>query len=157
MRKGFESYVHLRVSTREGTTMSNQLTMADIQAVKALLEQGWSQRRIARELGINRETVARYTRRWRESTAKPANLRLGSEASVEAKPAHLDPGSTPLVEAQDPLLGGLSGGNLAEASGTLPTGQVSACWAFREVIQSKLDQALSAQRIWQDLRAEHGF
>jgi hypothetical protein len=28
--------------------------------------------------------------------------------------------------------------------------------AFRDVIH-KLDQALSAQRIWQDLRTEHGF
>jgi hypothetical protein len=28
---------------------------------------------------------------------------------------------------------------------------------FRAVIQAKLDQGLSAQRIWQDLQAEHGF
>jgi transposase len=33
----------------------------------------------------------------------------------------------------------------------------SACGPFREVIQRKVDQALSAQRIWQDLRTEHGF
>jgi DNA-binding NarL/FixJ family response regulator len=30
------------------------------QSILALSERGWSQRRIARELGINRETVARY-------------------------------------------------------------------------------------------------
>ena len=34
--------------------------MAEISAIQTLLQRGWSQRRIARELGVNRETVARY-------------------------------------------------------------------------------------------------
>ena len=49
--------------------MANQLKMAMIDAIITLLERGWSYRRIARELGIHRETVARYDR---ERSAKPA-------------------------------------------------------------------------------------
>jgi len=40
--------------------MANQLKMAMVNAILTLKQRGWSQRRIARELGINRETVARY-------------------------------------------------------------------------------------------------
>ena len=40
--------------------MANGLKMAVKHAVIGLLERGWSHRRIARELGIHRETVARY-------------------------------------------------------------------------------------------------
>jgi len=37
--------------------MGNYLEMADVQRIKALLELGWSYRRIQRETGINRETA----------------------------------------------------------------------------------------------------
>jgi DNA-binding NarL/FixJ family response regulator len=40
----------------------NQLKMDLQQAIIALSGGGWSQRRIARELGLDRETVARYRR-----------------------------------------------------------------------------------------------
>ena len=40
--------------------MANQLKMAKVNAIKTLGERGWSQRRIAETLGINRRTVARY-------------------------------------------------------------------------------------------------
>ena len=33
----------------------------------------------------------------------------------------------------------------------------SACEPFREIIEAKLDQGLTAQRIYQDLAADHGF
>jgi transposase len=171
--------------------MANRLKMVQIQAVTALLQQGWSQRRIARELGIDRETVARYAQRCQERTANPANLRPGCDAEGDAKPANLRPGcdaegdakpanlhpgadaegdanpanlrpgseagSAAGAEAQDPLLAGLPHGELLEPARAAPAGQQSACWPFREVIQRKVEQALSAQRIWQDLRAEHGF
>ena len=35
--------------------------------------------------------------------------------------------------------------------------QPSACQPYRELILAKLDQGLTAQRIWQDLVSEHGF
>ena len=72
--------------------MANQLKMAQQQAVIALAQRGWSYRRIARELGVHRETVARYVRLAADDTAfsergtrvdisKPANLIAGSDAA----------------------------------------------------------------------------
>jgi IS30 family transposase len=54
--------------------MANRLKMAKIHAIIGLLEQDWSYRRIARELGVDRETVARYDRlrRDRPNAAIPA-------------------------------------------------------------------------------------
>ena len=40
--------------------MGNYLKMIDIQRIQALLELGWSYRRIERETGVRRETIARY-------------------------------------------------------------------------------------------------
>ena len=64
--------------------MANLLTMAIIETIYTLHQRGWSQRRIARELGVNRETVARYIARTQ--TAKPANAPIGSEAESEKIP-----------------------------------------------------------------------
>jgi DNA-binding transcriptional regulator LsrR (DeoR family) len=46
--------------------MADQLKMAMVNAIWILKERGWSQRRIARELGINRETVGKYFNLWRD-------------------------------------------------------------------------------------------
>src|SRR5260370_38679078 len=76
--------------------MGNYLKMTDKRRVLALLELGWSYRRIERETGIRRETVARYDPR-RQS--KAANLSTGSEstsdesADDEANAANLSAGS----------------------------------------------------------------
>ena len=45
----------------------NQLKMDIQQTIKTLSSGGWSERRIGRELGINRETVARYRRLSRQA------------------------------------------------------------------------------------------
>src|SRR5260370_14042229 len=76
--------------------MGNYLKMPDKRRVLALLELGWSYRRIERETGVRRETVARYDPR-RQSNA--ANLSTGSEstsdgsADDEAKAANLSAAS----------------------------------------------------------------
>ncbi len=44
--------------------MANQLRMAAQQAIIALARNGWSQWRIARELGVHRENVGRYVKLW---------------------------------------------------------------------------------------------
>jgi uncharacterized protein YerC len=44
--------------------------MIDIQRIQALLELGWSYRRIERETGVRRETIARYDPRHISNAAK---------------------------------------------------------------------------------------
>ena len=47
--------------------MSNRLKVAMIDVILSFHRRGWSQRRIAIELDINRETVARYLKQAREA------------------------------------------------------------------------------------------
>ena len=108
--------------------MVNELKMAEVQTILGLLEKGWSQRRIARELGVDRQTVRRYAQRGPE--LKPANPTSGSETS-DSKPAT---NPTP----------GFSG-------------PPNSCEPFRELILRKFDEGLSGVRIWQDLVSEQGF
>lgn len=56
--------------------MANQLTVAKVLSIKTLYEQRWSQRRIARELGVSREAVANHVR----ELSKPANAPIGSKS-----------------------------------------------------------------------------
>ena len=95
--------------------MANQLKMAEVQAILSLARGGWSNRHIARQLGVHRETVARHLRLADAADSKPASAPLGS------------------------------------------VGSVSAADAWREPIVQKLETGLSAQRIYQDLRSDHGY
>ena len=63
--------------------MANQLTMADIQAILTLHKRGWRNRRIARELNVDRETVAKYIRAS-ACVPKPAKAPIGSAITGEA-------------------------------------------------------------------------
>jgi len=60
--------------------MANQLTMAKVQAIRALHKRAWRNRRIARELEVDRETVAKYIRA-EVCVSKPAKAPIGSEAT----------------------------------------------------------------------------
>jgi transposase len=68
--------------------MGNYLEMATQQQIKALLELGWSHRKIGRELKVHRETVARYG-----ADSKPATPIVGENPSTGPPPtaaAHHD-------------------------------------------------------------------
>lgn len=148
--------------------MSNRLKMANIQAVLQLHAQGWSFRRIAKELHIDRDTVSRYVRL---SKAKPAiEAPTGSEVpwpeATDAANAPNSPrlGSKPATEA----LTGCVGPFPALADGVPPAAMEflarqprracrSVCEPHRELILAKLDQGLSAMRIFQDLVIEQNF
>ena len=62
--------------------MSNVLKVSLEKTICTLYGRAWSRRRVARELGIDRETVGRYL-----LLAKPAISTTGSEEAGEAKPA----------------------------------------------------------------------
>ena len=70
--------------------MANQLKMAMVNAILTLKQRGWSHRRIARELGINRETVARYVNFWQVDSKPATNAPTGSE---DSKPTQAPTGS----------------------------------------------------------------
>jgi len=106
--------------------MANRLSMAKVNAILSLHQSGHSNRRIAKLLGVDRETVGKY---------------------VEA--AENQPNAPP-DSAESPATIPVSGLNAA-------TGPPSTCDPYREIIQAKLEQMLSAQRIYQDLVAEHQF
>ncbi len=124
--------------------MANQLKMAQIQAILALRQRGWSCRRIANELGIHRETVSRYVREHENAQNRP-QVPIGSENdSGQNRP-------------QVPT--GLSGESDPKPA-KVPTGLGairSKCEPHRQFIKECLDKGLSCQRIWQDLKVEHGF
>jgi transposase len=134
--------------------MSNRLKVAMIDVILSLHRKGWSQRRIATELDINRETVARYLKLAR-AAPKPAIAPSGSDSPEPApKPAIAPPGSDSLEIAPNadvpPLASANNDGNRAR-------GRASDCEPWRDIIQSKCNQGLSAQRIYQDLVSEHSF
>lgn len=62
----------------------NILNVSIQHSISTLAANGWSRRRIARELGINRETVGRYLR---VAQSKPAIPLTGEGTETEAKPA----------------------------------------------------------------------
>ena len=106
----------------------NELNVSLQHSILTLAEHGWSHRRIARELDINRETVGKYLGLAR---SKPAISTPGSESNPGAKPAISTPGST--------------------------VGRQSLCQPWLPQIEAAVSAGLSAQRIYQDLVGEHGF
>ncbi len=71
--------------------MGNYVKMADKQGVLALLELHWSYRRIERETGVRRETVARYDRERQSNAAKVPTGPVAKAAGVPTGSACKDP------------------------------------------------------------------
>jgi transposase len=107
--------------------MANVLPVQTQQAILALQAQGRSIRRIARELGIHRKTVRGYLD---GALADPKCTTLSTS------------GSAPKCST-------------VSASGK--SGRRSHCDPYAEWIGQRVERGLSAQRIFQDLRAELGF
>jgi transposase len=144
--------------------MANHLTMALIDSILTLHQRGWSQRRIARELGIDRETVARYLKP--PPPPNPAIAPPGSpDATAPPTPADAPPGSPTAADPtpsprESPLAApppDAAGADQAAPPERRGPGRVSDCQPYRAVIVAWLDQGLSGQRIYQDLVTEHGF
>ena len=139
----------------------NRLKVSIQQTIITLGGHGWSQRRIARELGLDRETVARYLR----LAAKPAsNPTHGSGEPEAPKPARNPTHGTTTVDGAKPATISTHGaaGEAEAKPATNPTrgakpGPASRCAPHAEQITAGLQAGLSAQRIYQDLVREHAF
>ncbi len=131
------------------------------QSIFTLADLGWSKRRIARELSVDRGSVARHLKSRAANAA--TNPALGSGESGPPKAA-----TNPAVgadgedanAASNPALGSgeVAGANAATnpALGTKP-GPASLCAPFTAQIETALAAGLSAKRIHQDLTRDHGF
>ncbi len=108
-----------------------QLKVNQQQSIIALHQQGWSGRRIARELGLDRGTVGKYLAGDSKSATNP---QTGSDEADRSKPA------------TNPQTGS-----------TAAPGPASLCEPWREQIEAGLAQGLSIQRIYQDLVAGQHF
>jgi plasmid stabilization system protein ParE len=128
--------------------MANQLKMAEVQAILALTRSGWSDRHIARQLGVHRETVGRHRRLSSQDSSKPASAPTGSGGS--ACPSEGAPIGSIDAAADSTALA--TGG-----SENASIGFVSTAIAWREIILQKLEAGLTAQRIYQDLHSDHEY
>lgn len=124
----------------------NQLSVNLQHSIPVLAAKGWSARKIARELAVNRETVGRYLRLRAGPGSKPAILTPGSAEPADSKPAIPTPGS---AESGDSKPAIPTPGSMA--------GRTSLCAPWAPLIEEALLAGLSAQRIHQDLVAAHGF
>jgi transposase len=131
----------LRPVQRELHCGVNVLKVSLQQTIQLLHARGWSRRRIARELGIHRKTVAGYV-----GPAKPAISTAGSAEAGAAKAAISTAGSETAAEAK-----------VAISTAGSPAGRVSLCREFLPTITAAVSAGLSAKRIHQDLLAAHAF
>ena len=112
--------------------------MDKVLAIKHLHAAGYSERRIAEQLQVSRKAVRRHLGRGgpKETPAPTGSAPTGSAAPKETTaPTGSPAGSEPAGPPQS----------------------ASQCARFHDQIVAKLEQGLTAQRIFQDLREEHAF
>lgn len=130
--------------------MTNYLKMPKKSQVLALLELGWSYRRIEAETGVRRETVSRYDR------MRPGNAAKTFPGSDPSPPAD----STESAEVDDANAAKTFAGSDANPAKTFPGSGPPARFAaahYHDAILDKRAHGLTAQRIWQDLTEEFGY
>ncbi len=138
--------------------MGNHLKMAKVNAILMLHARGWSNRRIARELGIDRDAVSRHVQGV-SGGANAAKAPTGSACPVGPKAAGAPIGSAPSGAGQAADGGCGQGAPVDEGEDRPLSDSASDCEPYRSVILAKLQLGLSATRIHQDLTAddaEHG-
>jgi transposase len=123
----------------------NQIKVSIQQSIIGLHARGWSQRRIARELQVDRATVGRHLRAEANAATNPI---LGSAsdpcANAASNPILGSESDPPPNAATNPTLGS-------------PSGPASLCAPFAVQIEAGMLAGLTAQRIYQDLVRDHGF
>lgn len=122
--------------------MGNILRMEKQQQIQALTNLGWGVRAISREIGINRETVAKYRKVQTGSVQEPVDSDGQNRPKVPTDSGALEIQNQPEVPTDLP---------------PPPTTNSSALQPFTATVRTFFLQHLSAQRIYQDLVEEHGY
>src|SRR5208283_3777708 len=108
--------------------MANLLKMAMLATILAFHRLGWSNRRIARELGIDRDTVSRHLRTV-EAQSKTAKAPTGSEPSPnDAKAAKAPPGSDDVAAESKAAQAPPGSGTIAEPALAREGRSLCAAW-----------------------------
>ena len=135
--------------------MPNYLKMDLINTICALQKQGWSRRRIARDLNIDRQTVRKYLR----SESKSPTLSTPGSPTEAGQNHPLSTAGALSAENENHPLSTLGDLVVSEAIEQVcgPSGRPSKCEVHAQCIRAKLERGLTAQRIYQDLVAEVQF
>jgi len=136
--------------------VSNTLEVSMLESIKALNARGWSNRRIAKELGIHRQSV----RKCLEAESKCTISTAGCPEPPSAKCTISTVGcaASPSAECTISTAGEFEA--LRTGCATLTVGAVgrkSLCSGHAGTIKEALEAGLSAQRIFQDLQSNSGF
>ncbi|MFU8832758.1 MAG: IS21 family transposase [Wenzhouxiangella sp.] len=105
---------------------------------------------MARELGVDPKTIRRYIRLARQQAPEEGS----GDAKSLIPPAGNTPPASPVPPAgNEPAPGQVPSRGIAQRS----PGRPSACEPYGDRIGEMLEKGLSAQRIYQDLKSDHGF
>jgi transposase len=131
--------------------MMNELSVTERETILGLLRLGWSHRRVARETGHRRETIARYGREAGLLPAKPATARKAATdpskpATVGELPTDL---STPAIAVEAPT------GPVDTTAGKARSRSV--CEPYRGFIEAEVAKGCNATVIYQSLVEHHGY
>jgi transposase len=149
------------VGTLSSVLVSNVLSEEQKQQVIALGRLGWSLRRIQKETGVRRETIAGYLKEAGIALRPPRGRRIRAKPASES--SEVSPDSTPAKPASEaevsPDFGGGSDGG-ADAKPEPTPGRSpsdSACEPFVDAIEAGLAKGRNGKAIWQDLVDAYGF
>ena len=129
--------------------MANSIPMTTKEAIRALKKRGYSKRKIARELGIHRNTVGKYLK----ESSEPSSISEAAEDSDGASKCTISTTGSEVDLGPDESISSRS----QSPQSSREVGRQSYCEPFREIIVAKLEGQLHAARIWQDLVDEHAF
>ena len=135
--------------------MANEIPMTTREAIKALKTRGYSKRKIARELGIHRNTVAHYLGEGPPGSDPAKGKQSDSKCTISTPGPDPDPGPE-LESSPSPAQNKDTESDEGNEEESGP-GRQSHCERYREIIADKLEAQLHAKRIWQDLVDDHQF
>ena len=119
--------------------MPKVIKVSEINSINHLYQNGWSIRRISRELNINRRTVRKYLHRLKDNSKCSTNSITGDDSKCTISITGKDSKCT---------TNSITGNRV---------GRKSDCEPFRGIIKEKFNMGLSGERIWHDLKYEHNF